>query len=103
MGRPWQLSTGARYDPIADGWTPTPTEWSAFPRQDHVAAWTGQAMMIWGGTSTASLDSGGLYQPSSNTWSPTSTSGAPSPRGQATAVWTGSRVIVWGGFDGSRQ
>ena len=45
------LSTGGRYDPATDGWTPTSTD-SGVPgaRSGHTAVWTGTEMIVWGGS-----------------------------------------------------
>jgi hypothetical protein len=54
---------GATYDPVANGWEsfaagPLPT------RTDHSAVWTGQEMLVWGGTNgESSLADGASYRP----------------------------------------
>jgi hypothetical protein len=57
--------TGARYDPVADAWTPTSNTGAASPRSGHLAFWTGRLMLVWGGSdgSSHSLSSGGIYVP----------------------------------------
>src|SRR5439155_660415 len=61
--------------------------------------WTGNEMVVWGGTNQATdLNTGGRYNPSTNSWTATRTTGAPAGRLAHTAVWTGSEMIVWGGF-----
>ncbi|HEX8368411.1 MAG TPA: FG-GAP-like repeat-containing protein [Pyrinomonadaceae bacterium] len=90
---------GWKYNPTTDAWTQTSLTNAPEARDDHVAVWTGQEMIVWGGwTPTGvNLNSGGRYNPSNDTWTPTSQLNAPSGRLRATAVWTGAEMIVWGG------
>jgi len=71
-----------------------------------VSAWTGNVMIVWGGSSEFNfnevLDSGGRYDPVLDTWSPTPLTDAPSARGGAAAVWTGDELIVWNMGEGGR-
>ena len=48
-------ATGGVYDPAADIWTPTTITDAPEPRVHHVAAWTGQAMLIWGGSASGTI------------------------------------------------
>jgi hypothetical protein len=67
-------------------------------RRGHSAVWTGDEMLVWGGTDlTSELNTGGRYNRAANTWSAISTNNAPSPRTSHTAVWDGTRMIVWRG------
>jgi len=91
------LQSGARYNPATDSWLPTAIDASTpQARRSHVAVWTGNRMIVWGGTSGGST--GGVYDPASDTWTPTAVAGAPAARYFHTAVWTGSEMIVWGGW-----
>jgi N-acetylneuraminic acid mutarotase len=69
-------------------------------RYFHTAVWTGNEMIVWGGSNGdgAYLNSGARYNPNSNTWTPISNSGAPAGRFYQAAVWTGSEMIIWGGY-----
>jgi N-acetylneuraminic acid mutarotase len=69
-------------------------------RWGHSAVWTGQEMIVWGGTLNSSSNSGSaaLYQPQSDQWRLLSPVDAPSDRSGHTAVWTGQEMIVWGGY-----
>ena len=49
-------STGGRYDPSTDTWTPTNLDDAPAGRQGHTAVWTGNHMLIWG-----SMPNGGRY------------------------------------------
>lgn len=99
-------NTGARYDPARDLWTPTETNGAPAPRLQHSAVWTGNEMIVWGGTSstaqtppsTALLDSGSRYVPALNAWISLSSSGVPAARCQHAAVWSGREMILWGGI-----
>ena len=92
------LDTGGRYNPSTDQWTATSTTNAPTGRVGHTAVWTGNEMIVWGGTNFSSdFNTGGRYNPNTNSWTPTSTTNVPSARWVHTAVWTGSEMIVWGG------
>jgi len=63
--------------------------------RDARAVWTGNLMLIWGGTHASGP--GWRYDPAIDTWSPMGTAGAPPLAAAPSAVWTGTRMIVWGG------
>lgn len=93
---------GASYDPVTDSWTPI----SPSPLQTvggHVAVWTGERMLVWGGSIGESpVADGASYDPVTDRWAVLS----PSPlaaRFDHGAVWTGDRMIVWGGFSGEQS
>jgi N-acetylneuraminic acid mutarotase len=88
---------GGRYDPATDTWTPTTTVGAPLGRELLTAVWTGDEMIVWGGTCIISnTATGGRYDPMADTWTPTSMVGVPTARNSHTAVWTGSEMIVWG-------
>ena len=90
--------TGGRYDPITDTWSPTSLIGAPSPRRLHAAVWTGDRMIVWGGSDTSpESNTGGRYDPYTDTWLPTSLTNAPESRVKHTAIWTGSRMIIWGG------
>lgn len=94
------LGDGARYDPIANGWSPMASTGAPSARYFHTATWTGNEMVVWGGTTdeASGLSTGARYSPVSDTWAgATPGSAAPSARFLHTAVWTGEDVILWGG------
>lgn len=94
------LSSGGRYNPTTNDWTPTSTTNAPNPRTDHTAVWTGMEMIVWGGTDNDNFfDDGGRYDPATESWTATSTVGAPLGRIWHTAIWTGTEMIVWGGYD----
>ncbi|MEQ2009923.1 MAG: hypothetical protein ABMA26_24315 [Limisphaerales bacterium] len=99
-------NNGARYNPATDTWTAMAAPPTGFTnRADHVAVWTGTEMLVWGGTTNASIfgtprADGARYNPTSNTWTPMSSVNAPVGRSLALAVWTGTEMIVWGGYLG---
>ena len=101
---PTALVTGAVYDPSTDTWRPTATAHAPPARGGHVAVWTGERMIVWGGsTGHAAIGGGGIYDPETDVWTPTSTAGQPSGRVAHTGIWDGARFLVWGGLldDGS--
>ncbi|MBI4950770.1 MAG: hypothetical protein HY908_01945 [Myxococcales bacterium] len=88
-------AAGACLDP----WEPTSADGAPAGRYRHVAVWTGDEMIVWGGvTAGGDTNTGGIYDPASRTWRATSTVDAPSARSLATAVWTGTEMVVWGGL-----
>jgi N-acetylneuraminic acid mutarotase len=57
------FNTGGRYDPAADSWTATSTANAPNGRYRHTAVWTGNEMIVWGGTlyTNTSTSTGGRY------------------------------------------
>lgn len=54
--------TGARYDPAGDVWATTALPGVPAMRSSHTAVWTGNGMIVWGGTSDHHYQtSGGVY------------------------------------------
>ena len=57
------LSSGGRYDPGTNSWTPTNTYNVPEPRSSHTAVWTGSEMIVWGGNGqdifSSTLNTGG--------------------------------------------
>ena len=83
-----------------DSWTAITTTNAPSPRDSHTAIWTGNEMIVWGGSSAAGqLNTGGRYNPATDSWTATSVTNAPTPRAGHTAIWTGTEMIVWGGTD----
>jgi hypothetical protein len=90
------LNTGGRYNASLDSWTATSTTNVPSARASHTTIWTGNEMIVWGGSYFTALDTGGRYcAQSSVTPTPTSTATttprptptprlAPSPRPRPT-------------------
>ncbi len=96
------VSTGGRYDPLSDTWTPTSIAGAPEARVNHSAVWTGSSMIVWGGQSFGKpLGSGGRYDPATDSWMPVTLQDAPSARYSHSAIWTGNQMIVWGGACGA--
>jgi N-acetylneuraminic acid mutarotase len=90
---------GMKYDPALDSWSSVSSFPAPEPRARHVAVWTGNTMLVWGGEgSSGSLNSGARYDPTTDSWTPMTLASAPGPRVGATGVWTGSVLTVWGGI-----
>jgi N-acetylneuraminic acid mutarotase len=92
--------SGGLYDPVADAWAPMATTEG---RTENAAAWTGNELIVWGGSAWAGpwTDGGARYNPATDTWTPIATEGAPSPRahpGRGGFTWSGEELLVWGGF-----
>lgn len=91
---------GAEYDSRTDRWSLLPKS-PLGQRSGHVAVWTGNQMIVWGGVdpsgeSTRGLSSGAAYDRASRSWKTIAPSSL-EPRFDAEAVWTGSEMLVWGG------
>jgi N-acetylneuraminic acid mutarotase len=83
----------------ADSWTPTTIVNAPIPRKGHTAVWTGNEMIIWGGSlqDFTQTNTGGRYDPATDSWTATSIASAPDARWLDSTVWTGIEMIVWGG------
>ena len=56
------FKTGRRYNPNTDTWTATSTTNAPVGRFQHTAVWTGNEMIVWGGTSQPGVtNTGGRY------------------------------------------
>lgn len=91
---------GARFNPTTGVWTPLPVTDAPEANFYHSAVWTGQEMIVWGGST--GIPGYGRYQPAGDRWVPMSTAGAPANRYAHNAVWTGTEMLVQGGWP-SRQ
>lgn len=92
---------GAAYDPLARNWRKLPAA-GLVPRHSHVAVWTGQEMIIWGGETSAMGEEreGAIYDPTLDRWRPM----RPFRRiGAPVAAWTGQRLLVVGLAAGSGE
>lgn len=82
--------------------TPAEQTWTVLsmsglaPRRGHVAVWTGQEMIVWGGRDFDSrFNDGAAYDPVADRWvplPPAPLAGGPNYNG----VWTGSKLVVFG-------
>jgi N-acetylneuraminic acid mutarotase len=90
---------GASYDPTSDTWSAIATDANTpTSRFGHVAVWTGEKMIVFGGMNSSTyLNSGGIYDPNLDSWQSITTLGAPSERAWSGAVWNGEEMIVFGG------
>lgn len=95
---PGLVAGGGKYNPTGDIWIPMNTVGAPPAARLRHLAWTGSAMIVWGGFNGSTwLNTGGMYDPNTDSWTTMSTSLAPSARSFGTAVWTGSHFVVWGG------
>jgi Kelch motif len=88
-------ATGWLFDPVARRWhgiSPAPLA----GRSLVAAAWTGDAVLVWGGYAKGSrFNDGAAYDPKTDTWRMLPM--APlSARVPVATVWTGRELIVWG-------
>ncbi len=61
-GYPGPLNTGGKYNPDMNSWNATSAARAPSGRYGHTAVWTGNKMVVWGGTNDFGyLDTGGRY------------------------------------------
>ncbi len=84
----------------APGWTTSAAAGAPSARSRQAGVWTGQQLLVWGGTLGSGFDSGsgGSYRPDLDQWQALSTLNPPAARDQHTAVWSGEQMILWGGL-----
>ena len=90
------------YDPVGDGWTLATLTGAPEGRREHLAVWTGDEMVVWGGGNEyvpGFVDTGGRHDPAADRWAVTSTMDAPTGRWSFAGVWTGTEMALWGGYD----
>ena len=88
------LSTGDRYDPATDTFTPIATAGAPTPRSNAAVVWTGREMIVWGGyDGTRYVNTGSRYDPVSDTWRSTNTLNAPFGP-ERSPVWTGTEMLL---------
>jgi hypothetical protein len=95
----------AAYAGEAGAYDPARGDWREIPpgplsgRVDHSAVWTGEEMMVWGGSQAGGglgYEDGATYSPVRNDWDRL----PPAPidgRYRHAAVWTGQEMMIWGG------
>ena len=99
--------TGGIFDPSvgASGqWAAmTPSTGVLDPRWDHTAVWTGDRMIVWGGSDNdlVPFGNGAAYDPVADDWTAVSGSNAPGARSTHAAAWSGRDMFVWGGLGSS--
>jgi len=95
------LDGGGAYDPATNTWRTISSAGAPSARHSHTAVWTGDRMIVWGGTTAATtapaFNTGAAYDPETDAWAEVTTVGAPGGRRNHVAVWTGTEMIVWGG------
>ncbi|MBI3287102.1 MAG: hypothetical protein HYZ68_03550 [Chloroflexi bacterium] len=87
---------GAAYNPSTQRWRVI-AEAPLLARWGHSAVWTGEEMIVWGGSLDRLGKAGGAaYDPIADTWRMIADSGLRWERRSHTAVWTGKEMIIWG-------
>jgi len=90
---------GAIYDPALNSWTNISDIGDPGDLTSYGAAWTGSALMIWGGFNSPNyFGDGYLFNPASNTWTTTALSPSLGLRSKVSLINAGGKMIVWGGF-----
>ena len=98
------LSTGARYNPSTDMWSPLSNINAPAARSKHHAVFDGQQMIVWGGHTGQHISAdGAIYDPVIDIWLALPTQNAPDPARsllrEASVVWTGADMLVWSPSD----
>src|ERR1044071_916250 len=85
-GSPFVFNTGGRYNPSTDSWAPTSTINAPIARTVHTAVWTGNEMIVWGGSDGVFtyFNTGGRY----------CVQGGPTPTPTATATATVTATLT---------
>jgi N-acetylneuraminic acid mutarotase len=89
------------YNPSANTWRRLAD--MPVPRYQHLAAWAGNQLLVWGGRTTSTTGAtpgappnGVAYDPATDRWS--SMPAAPlKARVDAISAWTGTELLIWGG------
>ncbi len=105
-----EYGDGALYDPTGDAWIPISATGAPSPRYNHVLAWTGDRLLVWGGSTKGTMTNtmydylnevplidGGLYDPTTKAWTPVAASPVPATASVSSDyyfVWTGDRLAV---------
>ncbi len=67
-------------------------------RHEALSAWTGDRLLIWGGTTNGRpLRDGAAYSPDTDQWHPLPPAPLVGVDGGRASVWTGREWIIWGG------
>lgn len=105
LGSALPVSGGLVYTRSSNSWAAMSTAGMPAARTQHGAIWTGNEMIVWGGTTSASSfiydGTGGRYNLSNNSWTALTNAGAPAARVNPNIVWSGSEMIIWGGSNGT--
>lgn len=82
------------------GWVSGATQGEPAARYGHTALWTGEVLLVWGGTLGSGVLSGGgaSYDPVLDRWAPLPTAEVLGARRGHTTVWTGQTMLVFGGL-----
>lgn len=91
------LNSGAIYDPTRDAWSAMAAGHAPEGRRNHIAAWTGEEMIVWGGeTESNLLNDGARYNPKNRHWRAITEDDAPQnvqhQRPEA-GIWTGNAMF----------
>jgi hypothetical protein len=105
---------GALYDVVTDTWKAMGSDGAPPPRYEHILAWTGDRLLVWGGRQPGPVNpktgellgprlrDGSLYDVGSGTWTPIPPCPFPEATAADTDLWTGDRLLllVNGDYDG---
>jgi hypothetical protein len=91
------VAESARYDPVADRWSPVPASALSSRGVGPTATWTDQDLLVTY-SNAQSMRTGSRLDLTTGRWSLLGEAGEPSDsREFASAFWTGRLLLVWGG------
>jgi len=93
-----ETNEGAIWSAASNSWRPMSLTNAPSARTEHSAVWTGEKMIVFGGSDRTGgiRGTGGVYNPATNSWESFASEVATQRVGH-TAVWTGDEMLVWGG------
>jgi hypothetical protein len=103
-------SDGAIYHLATNTWSQMTTEGAPSARFNSVGVWTGNELIIWGGSTAPGLhprygdyeSDGALYNPRTDSWTQMPTASAPEGSRDPIVAWTGSELVIWNDDTGAR-
>lgn len=98
------IADGALFDPAENRWRPVNVTGSPGGVIEPAAAWTGDAVVLWGGRPEEQFggklsDTGLRYHPDKDRWDALPGSGGPSARSGAFTAWLGGKMPIFRGLD----
>ena len=84
-------------DPVTGVTTETSLTGRPGVRSNPIVAWTGERILVMGGSGSGPITDVGQYDPKTDVWTTLPTSDAPGGNSNAVGIWTGGELLVWGG------
>ncbi|HWZ90904.1 MAG TPA: hypothetical protein VNW92_18710, partial [Polyangiaceae bacterium] len=95
VGTIQELRDGALYDPRTDSWSGVSQQGAPVAHPRAAAVWTGERVLVWGGSNAASSDPWAAYDPTANVWEPLPVCPFDDPYTDLPfATWTGKDLLI---------